>query len=183
GVLLILFTATSPLYLESASVLAVAAFIARAAAAMLETLGVQASAAGNVLSTARGQFLVTQECVSTPLIPVYLAAVFAYSRTWPWRAAGLLAAAPVFVGLGVARLLVVALPPVLVASPLFLVHAFYQLLLALVVLFLAAMWRHGAVAAAWRRALLGGAIGAGFIYVFGAPYARVLTSAFAAGAT
>ena len=36
---------------------------------------------------------------------------------------------PLFVGLGIARLLVVALPAALVGSPLFLIHAFYQLLL------------------------------------------------------
>ena len=70
---LLLFTAASPLYLESAGVLAVAAFIARAAAAALGLLGVDARATANVLWTSRGSFLVTQECVSTPLIPVYVA--------------------------------------------------------------------------------------------------------------
>lgn len=179
---LILFTAASPLYLESAGVLAVAAFIARAAASILRALGVQASAAGNVLSTARGQFLVTQECISTPLIPVYAAAVFAYCGTWRRRGVALLAAAPLFVGLGIARLLVVALPPALVASPLFLVHAFYQLLLAAVVVLLAAVWRHGAGPTAWRRALIGGALGAALVYAVGTPYTHLLTSAVAAGA-
>ncbi len=130
---LVLFTAASPLYLESAGVLSVAAFIARAAAAALHVIGVEARASANVLWTARGGFVVTQECVSTPLIPIYLAAVFAYAGTWRTRALGLVAAAPLFVGLGIARLLVVALPAALVASPLYLIHAFYQLLLAAVV--------------------------------------------------
>ena len=62
--------------------LALAGFIARAAAATLGVVGVSAHAAANVLWTPRGGFLVTQECISTPLIPVYLAAVCAYSPTW-----------------------------------------------------------------------------------------------------
>jgi hypothetical protein len=89
---LLLFAAASPLYLESARLLAVAAFIARAAAAALRLLGVEASAAANVLWTPRGGLMVTQECISTPLIPVYLAAVLAYSSTWRRRALGLIAA-------------------------------------------------------------------------------------------
>ena len=60
-------------------VLALAGFIARAAAATLGVVGISAHAAANVLWTPRGGFLVTQECISTPLIPVYLAAVCAYS--------------------------------------------------------------------------------------------------------
>jgi len=174
---LLLFTAASPLYLESAGVLAVAAFIARAAAAALHVLGVEARAVANVLWTPRGSFMVTQECISTPLIPVYLAAVLAYSRTWLRGALGLLATAPLFVGLGIARLLVVALPAALVASPLFLVHAFYQLLLAAVVVCLAAFWRHGAGGTAWRRALVGMTLGAAVASLLGAPYAHVLTRA------
>jgi len=177
GAFLLLFTAASPLYLESAGVLAVAAFIARAAAAALGLLGVEARAAANVLWTSRGGFLVTQECVSTPLIPVYLAAVLTYPSTWRRRALGLLATGPVFVGLGIARLLVVALPAPLVASPLFLVHAFYQLLLAAVVVFLAAFWRHGAGGAALRRALLGVVAGLAFVYLLGAPYTRLVARA------
>ena len=42
--------------------------------------------------------------------PVYLAAVVAYSTTWPQLEAGLLGTVPLFVALGIARLLVVALP-------------------------------------------------------------------------
>ena len=168
--LLLLFTAASPLYLESAGVLAVAAFVARSAAAALHVLGVEASAAANVLWTSRGGFTVTQECVSTPLIPVYLAAVLAYSRTWRWGALGLLATIPLFAALGVARLLVVALPAALVASPLFLVHAFYQLLLGAVVVFLAAFWRHGAGGTASRRALLAALLGSAFVLLLGTPY-------------
>jgi exosortase/archaeosortase family protein len=171
---LLLFTAASPLYLESARVLAVAAFIARAAAATLRLLGVEASAAATVLLTPRGAFMVTQECISTPLIPVYLAAVLAYSSTWRRAALGLLATAPLFVGLGIARLLVVALPAALVASPVFLVHAFYQLLLAAVVVLVAATWRHGAGGTAVRRTLLAVVLGFAFVQLLGAPYTALV---------
>jgi len=174
---LLLFTAASPLYLENAGVLTVAAFISRAAAGVLRVLGVEARAAANVLWTSRGGFVVTQECISTPLIPIYLAAVVAYARTWRQRALGLFAVAPLFVGLGIARLLVAALPSALVASPLYLVHAFYQLLLAVVVVSVAAAWRHGVGGTAVRRALAGLALGVACACLLGAPYAHVLARA------
>ena len=139
---LVVFTAASPLYLESAWVLAVAGFVARTAAALLRSVSLDAHAAGNVLWTPRGGFLVTQECISTPLIPLYLAAACAFSRTRRQLIVGVLAAAPLFVALGIVRLLVVALPEAVMASPVFFVHAFYQLLLAMVVVYLAALWRH-----------------------------------------
>jgi exosortase/archaeosortase family protein len=177
GALLLLFTAASPLYIESAGVLAVAAFISRAAAAALSVFGVEAHAAVNVLWTSRGVFEVTQECISTPLIPIYLAAVIAYAGTWRRLALGLAAAAPLFIGLGIARLLVVALPAALVASPLFLIHAFYQLLFAAAVVVAAAFWRHGAGSTGVGLALTGMALGGVLAYLLGAPYAHVLTRA------
>lgn len=162
---LVPFTLASSLYLESAAVLAVASFVARAAAALLSPLGLEAHATGNVLMTTRGGFLVTQECISTPLIPVYLAAVVTFAPTRRRLLLGLLAAVPIFTALGIARLLVVALPPALVASPAFVIHAFYQLVLAAVLVTVAALWRHGATPAAARRALAGAAVGltAGFV--------------------
>ena len=71
----------------------------------------------------------------------------------------------------------VALPAALVASPVFLVHAFYQLLLAAVVVFLAAFWRHGAGGTALRRALLGVVLGLAFAHLLGAPYTRLVARA------
>ena len=170
---LVVFVAASPLYLESSSVLALAGFIARAAAVLLTAAGVSAHAAANVLWTPRGGFLVTQECISTPLIPVYLAAVCAHTTARRWRILGVLAAAPLFIALGIVRLLVVALPDVVV-SPLFFVHAFYQLLLGAVVVFLAALWRHGGRAAP-RHALAGVLVGMVCIYLLGPLSARVVT--------
>ena len=171
---LLLFTAASPLYLESTGVLALAGFIARAAAVTLGLAGVTAHAAANVLWTSRGGFLVTQECISTPLIPVYLAAVCAYSPTWRRLTLGVLATLPLFTALGVVRLLVVALPSAVVTSPMFLVHAFYQLLLGAVVVFLAALWRHGG-RAALGYAAAGVIAGVLFASLLGPVFTRVVT--------
>ena len=137
-----------------------------------------AHAWANVLWTSRGGFVVTQECISTPLIPVYLAAVCAYSTTWRRLILGIAVAPPLFILLGIARLLVVAVPG-LVASPAFVVHAFYQLLLGAVVVFVAAVWRHGGRAAAGHT-LAGVAVGVLFAYLVGPLIVRAVT--YAAGA-
>ena len=175
GVFLLLFAAASPLYLESSSILSLAGFIARAAAMVLGAVGVSAYSAANVLWTPRGGFLVTQECISTPLIPIYLAAVCTYATTWRRLILGVVGAAPLFIALGIVRLLVVALPYAVVASPLFLVHAFYQLLLGAVVVFLAALWRHGGSAAP-RHALVGVVVGVAFVLLLGRSYTDLVTS-------
>jgi len=176
---LLMFSAASPLYLQSASVLALAGFIAHAAAVILAGVGVSAYAAANVLWTPRGGFLVTQECISTPLIPVYLAALCTYSTGRRQLILGVLAAAPIFIALGIARLLVVALPEAVLASPFFLIHAFYQLLLGAVVVLLAALWRHGR-RAALGHALIGVIVGVLFVRFLGPYYTRLVT--FPAGA-
>jgi exosortase/archaeosortase family protein len=179
-IFVIIFSALSPFYLESAAVLALAGVVARAAAGTLAVLGVTAHAAGNVLSTERGAFAVTQECVSTPLIPVYVAAVCAYARSWRQLVPGLVAALPLFTALGIARLLVVALPGS-AGSPLFFVHAFYQLLLAAVVVAIAAVWRHGGRHAAGYAAS-GALAGVLFAWLLGDPYTSAIAAHQAAGA-
>ncbi|HEX6324328.1 MAG TPA: archaeosortase/exosortase family protein, partial [Vicinamibacterales bacterium] len=161
---IVMFAAASPLYLQSAAVLAVAGFIARAAAGVLRMCGAAALASGNVLVTARGAFEVTQECISTPLIPVYAAAVVAYGRTWRRRVPALAALVPIFVALGIVRLLVVTLPGQLMSSPLFVMHAFYQLVLAAVLVCAVAFTRHEG-AARWRRAAAGLAAGAAGVWL------------------
>ena len=168
----LLFSAASPLYLESSSVLALADFVAHAAAAILGVVGVNAHAAANVLSTPRGAFLVTQECIATPLIPVSLAAVCAYATTWRRVILGVLATLPLFIALGIARLLVVALPDA--ASPLFVVHAFYQLLLGAVIVYLAAMWRHRG-RRVFGHALAGIVVAVLFMGLLGPLYTRAVT--------
>ncbi|MEO7271064.1 MAG: hypothetical protein ABIX28_23485 [Vicinamibacterales bacterium] len=173
-VFLVVFALTAPLYLKSTVMLAVATFVAGAAAWLLNLVGVTAHASANALWTPRGGFVVTQECLSTPLIPIYLATVAAFARTSPRQVIGVMAAVPLFVALGVARLLVVALPGAF-GSPLFLVHAFYQLLLGAVLVGLAACWRHGGRTAA-ARTLVALAAGAVFVVLLGPLYMRALAS-------
>ncbi|MDQ3070902.1 MAG: archaeosortase/exosortase family protein [Acidobacteriota bacterium] len=171
----VVFAAASPLYLQSAWVLSVAAVIARGAAFALRSLGIDATATANVLMTSRGGFIVTQECVSTPLIPVYLAAAAGFTRSWRTRVPAMAAVVLLVVALGIARLLVIALPASLVGSPSFLIHAFYQLLLGVVLIALAALWRHGRGVAGWRRAVLAAILGGVFVYLFSQVFVRLLS--------
>ena len=167
------FGVSSPFYLESPNVLALGGFIARATAAMLTAAGAGAFASSNMLWTPRGAFLVTQECLSTPLIPIYLAFVCAYSRSSVHLVVGFLATLPLFTVLGITRLLVVALPAAIMPSPLFFVHAFYQFLLGAVIVFMVAAWRHGGRAAP-RHAFLGVLTAIAFIALFGPSYTRAI---------
>jgi exosortase/archaeosortase family protein len=169
----VLFVAASPLYLNSPLVLSAGAVIAQVATAILVISGIGAQAAGHVIITSRGAFSVTQECVATPLIPLYVAAVCAYAKSWSRLVAGLLATLPLFIALGIARVLLVSLPPSLVIAPTVLVHAFYQLLLGAIVVYIAAVWRHGRRAAP-AYALAGLAAGLGFIWLLGDVYTRIV---------
>lgn len=171
-VLLVLCVGLSPGLADNSVVLAIAAFIARAAAFVLLSLGLQAGATTNVLWTAHGGFLVTSECIVTPLIAVYWGAVIAYIRRWPVAVLALMAAVPLFTALGVARLLVVALPAGLAASPLFFVHAFYQLVAAAALVFVAARWRQASAPRVWRRWAAGCAVGVVLTYVSAPLYAQ-----------
>lgn len=177
GLFLLAFVAAAPLYLNSAAVLAVAAFVAQAAAAILNAAGVQSHAVANTLWMSHGGFVVTEECVSTPLIPLYLAGVVAFAPDWRRRAIGLAAAAPIFVALGVVRLLVVAVPSS-VATQSFFIHAFYQLLAGVSIIAGAAFWRHrNRTAFAWAVSGIG--VGALFIAAAGPVYERLVTSVVA----
>ena len=169
AIFVLLFVAVSPLYLQSTTVMTIAAFIARSAGSALRFLGIEAKTTANILWTSKGGFEVTQECISTPLIPLYFAAVMAYRSDWRARGLAFAAAVPIFVVLGVARLLVVALPAAVIGSPLFLIHAFYQILLAVVVVCGAVAWRRGAPA--WRVAAFACLAGALCMYALGPVYA------------
>jgi exosortase/archaeosortase family protein len=173
---LVVFTLAAPLYLASERVLAVAVLVARAAAVLLRAGGVAASASGGVLTTHAGGFLVTQECISTPLIPLYAAALLVYAR--PWRRAALWAAAgvPLFVGIGIARLLVVAIPAGIDRPPAFLVHAFSQLLVGAGLVAVTAVWRHGVRIHTGARIAVALAIATTFVLVLGAPYTRAIVT-------
>jgi exosortase/archaeosortase family protein len=175
---LLCFTLAAPLYLESARILALAVLVARAAAFLLRGVGVAASASAGVLTTSSGgAFLVTQECLATPLIPVYFAAVLVFVRPWPRAALWAAASVPLFLILGIARLLVVAVPAGLGRPHGFLVHAFSQLLVAAGMVGAAAVWRHGQHLATYVRTAGALALAVAFVQLLGAPYTHVIVGA------
>lgn len=173
---LLAFVAAAPVYLNSAVVLSAAGVIARTTAAMLGVAGIHAYAVANTLWMSRGGgFAVTEECIATPLIPVYLAGIATFARNWTQRSLGFAAAIPLFVLLGVVRLLVVALPNSIAAQSFF-IHAFYQLLAGALSVMAAAHWRHrDRTSAVW--AACGVVAGALFIWVAGPAYLRIFTLA------
>jgi hypothetical protein len=73
--------------------------------------------------------LITPECILTPLIPVYLATILCWPTSTRRRALAVAVAPLLFFSLGVARLLVLALPASLAVHTIAL-HAFYQVALA-----------------------------------------------------
>ena len=123
------FAAAAWVY-ESALLRTLGVWVAMTSAGVLAAFGVSATASGNIVTTTHGAFIVTQECIATPLIPVYLAGALAVPLA-RWRRVAALGAAPaIFFLLGVARLLVLALPTTLVASHTVAIHAFSQVLVA-----------------------------------------------------
>lgn len=136
--------------------------VAAVAGGMVGLLGVPAAASGSTVLTPHGAFLVTTGCIASPLIPVYLATVITLSGGGR-RLLGLVAAVPVFFGLGVARLLVLALPGQLLPSPQLAIHAFHQVLIAVAMVAGVGFWwraRETSWPAGIRRALLALGVGA-----------------------
>ena len=182
AVLLVAFALCGPWIARSELLLAGGAWAARAAALVLTSSGIAAAASGNVLTTSRGGFVVTPECLATVLIPLFVAGVFTVRRPWPWRALALLAAPPLFAALAVARLLLLALPPVLAGSPLFLVHGFHQVVLAAAVVVLFALWRDTRTPGRWVRVAARAGAGLAAAAVLAIVAGLALTSAVQAAA-
>ena len=132
------YAAAVPWVFTSAALGTVGVWTASAAASTLASLGVHVSTAGNVLMTPRGAFQVTQECLFTPLVPLYVAAVFSWPLQRSARVAWVALGVPLFFVLGIARMLVLALPPSIAEQPIFLAHGFYQMLAGCVAIVLAA---------------------------------------------
>jgi exosortase/archaeosortase family protein len=158
--LLATFALLAPWIVANPIVLLACTWVAQGAAGTLKILGLAASAADNVLWTGRGSFIVTPECIATPVLPVYVSAVLAFVVSRRSRCIWLAAAVPLFIGLGMVRLLVLALPPFLVSTPLFLAHGFYQLLAFAALVVAAGFWQHRSAGAARRMDVLRAAAGA-----------------------
>ncbi len=177
---LVAFALCGPWIARSETLLVASAWIAGEAALVLTSLGVAgATAAGPVLTTTRGAFMVTPECLATALVPLYLALVLAARLSWPRRLLALVAAPPFLAMLAIARVLLLALPPVLASSPLFLVHGFHQTVLALIVVG-ALAWEREPVGPgrSFRAAVRSGgavAAGAAFATLAGGALTRTVT--------
>jgi exosortase/archaeosortase family protein len=177
AMLLVAFALCGPWIARSDALLAAGAATARAAAFILTAAGLAATASGNVLATSRGTFIVTPECLATALFPLYVAGVLTVRLAWRWRALALLAAPPLFTALAIVRLLLLALPPALAASPLFLVHGFHQLVLAVIGVMLLALWREPRGPKRWVRAAARGGAALGIAAVLAVVAGSVLTDA------
>jgi exosortase/archaeosortase family protein len=184
AVLLVAFALCGPWIAQSRGLLRAGAWLVRCAAFLLTGAGVAATASGNMLATSRGAFVVTPECIATALIPLYVAGVFTAHVSWPRRALALVAALPLFAALAIARLLVLALPPALAASPLFLVHGFHQLVLTVIGVALLALRREPRTRGRWARAARRAGVALGAAAILTAVVGHALTTAVlgAAGA-
>jgi exosortase/archaeosortase family protein len=164
---LAVFGALMPAAMASAAVVRVAAWSATIAVGMLTRAGVAASAAGNTLTTSGQAFVVTPECVLTPLIPLYLGAVLTWPERWTVRVALAVAAAPLFLLLAVVRLLALAAP---VATPLHAVHSFYEIVLAIGMVGVVA--QHGRRRSPFIAAIAGITVAAAVAWIAGDVYRR-----------
>ena len=166
ALLVVAYFATAPFFYQSPAVDVIAGWIAVASGTILSAAGTAARVQGALIFTSHGGFVVTQECIFTPLIPLYLAGALAAPLDWKRRTALLLATPAVFFALGVSRLLVLAVPAAVVGSYATAIHAFSQTLVA-VLLVAAAAYR---AAGGGRRGAARGclAIGVGAVAAFAA---------------
>jgi hypothetical protein len=181
-VLLVAFALCGPWIASSKGLLVAGGWTAHAAAAILAAAGLAATASGNVLATSRGAFMVTPECLATALIPLYVAAALTARMTWTRRALALLAAPPLFAALALARLLLLALPPAVAGSPLFLVHGFHQLVLAVAGVVALALWLEPPAPGRGGRAARRAGIALGAAALFALLAGAALTSTLLGGA-
>ncbi len=152
--------------------------VAGMAARVLSALGTSASVTGNVLQARHVAYLITPECITTPLVALYLAALFATPLSWQTRVIGVVVCLPLFAALSVLRLLTVALPPLILGSDLILTHAFHQIVAGVVAVIGCAIWarREWTRAQAVGTALLAAAVAAAVASVIGIGYARALAA-------
>ncbi len=150
AVLLAFYALATPTLAGSAFVAGAASALAAAAAFCLNLIGQGATATGDLLSTPQGSFLVTAECVLTPLMPVALAGALTWRTSASMRALLVLSTIPLFVSLNLARLLLLALPVWLLGGPLFAAHGLRQAVAGGVCIVAACLWRHEGTQSAGR---------------------------------
>ena len=165
AVLVAAYFAAAPFFYQSALVRVLAGWVALAGGAILTAGGTATTVIGAGLHTPHGGFLVTQECVFTPLIPVYLAGVLAAPLARSRRALALAATPVIFLAIGVARVLVLAVPAAVVGNYEVAIHGFSQTLVAVLLVAAAAVWTTGNGRQGASRALMavGAGLAAGFV--------------------
>ena len=166
ALLVVAYFATAPFFYQSPAVDVIAGWIAMAGGTILAAVGTTARVEGALIYTAHGAFIVTQECIFTPLIPLYLAGALAAPLGWKRRTAMLLVTPAVFFALGVSRLLVLAVPAAVVGSYVTAIHAFSQTLVAVLLVAAAAFGAAGGGRRGAARGCL--AIGVGAVAAFAA---------------
>ncbi|MCY3846797.1 MAG: hypothetical protein OXH69_25025 [Acidobacteria bacterium] len=160
ALLVALYFASAPFFYESPFVDVVAGWIAVAGGGILAATGATVALSGPIIRTAHGAFIVTQECIFTPLIPLYVAAGLVAPMGWGRRTAMLVATPAVFFALGVARLLVLAVPAAVIGSYVVAIHAFSQTLVAVILVSVAAFRTAGTTRRGAARAAVAVALGA-----------------------
>lgn len=178
AVLVAVYFAGAPFFYGSDLVRVLAGWIALTGGAVLTAAGTAATVNGAGILTPHGGFLVTQECVFTPLIPVYLAGVLAAPLGLRRRVLAVAATPFIFFAVGVARVLVLAVPVAFVGSYEVAIHGFSQTLVAVLLVAAAAVWTVGGGRAGATRAFAG--VGAGVAAGFAA--APVLGALLGGGA-
>jgi exosortase/archaeosortase family protein len=140
--LLLLYAATAPWTMTSPAVARAGAWTVATGTALLQSIGLPAQGVGDVMTTPRGSFQVTPECLLTPLLPVSLAAILVVPWSVRRRMVAMALVLPVFFALGVTRLIALALPAAIATTPLVVVHGFYQLVGGIALIGVAAAARH-----------------------------------------
>lgn len=130
---LALHVALAPWTMTSPWLTTVGEWTASSARWIFNAAGIAAESHGIMFQTPRGAYLITPECLLTPVFPLYLASALSLPLLRRRRIAALAAALPFFFALGVVRVLVLAVPASAVESPLFVVHGFFQIIVGLVV--------------------------------------------------
>lgn len=151
---------------------------AGAAARVLTIFGAEASVTGHVLRASGMEYLVTPDCITTPLVAFYLAALFASPIGWRARLLGVMAGVPLCAALAVLRLLTVAFPAVVLGTTLIVTHAFNQILAGIAALVAASLWWRGERSPTYAviMALLAAAAAAAGAAALGLGYAQGLAN-------
>ena len=138
--LVVAYFALTPLVYSSPVVNVLGSWVAMVGGGLLMASGTTVAVSGTLLKTSHGAFLVTQECIFTPLIPVYLAGVLSVPISRRRRLLALAATPFIFFVVGVARLLVLAVPRALIPAHDVAIHAFSQTLVAIILVAATAIW-------------------------------------------